>query len=294
MGGERTGLRERKKLATRAALGEAAWRLTIERGYEHARVEDIAAAAGVSARTFNNYFSSKEEALLSVGADRGARMVAALRARPAGEPLWEALAHAMSEQFSGGGEVPRAYARSIRFPPELAAAQRRLHASIEVALAAAIADRTGTDVNRDLYPRLVAGVVVSATQTAFDHWRTSESDAPFPEVLREVLRHVAAGLPARPRRRPRPGRIPLKLRRSPVDADVVIAGAGPTGLMLACELRLAGVRPVVLERLAEPTGLSKALALVGPVGGCPRLPGAARALPRPRRRRDTRTPCTSP
>ncbi len=48
-----------------------------------------------------------------------------------------------------------------------------------------------------------------------------------------------------------------------MDADVVIAGAGPTGLMLACELHLAGVRPIVLERLAEPTGLSKALALVG-------------------------------
>jgi 2-polyprenyl-6-methoxyphenol hydroxylase-like FAD-dependent oxidoreductase len=48
-----------------------------------------------------------------------------------------------------------------------------------------------------------------------------------------------------------------------VDAEVVIAGAGPTGLMLACELHLAGVRPIVLERLAEPTGLSKALALVG-------------------------------
>ena len=48
-----------------------------------------------------------------------------------------------------------------------------------------------------------------------------------------------------------------------MDADVVIAGAGPTGLMLACELQLAGVRPIVLERLTEPTGLSKALALVG-------------------------------
>jgi 2-polyprenyl-6-methoxyphenol hydroxylase-like FAD-dependent oxidoreductase len=45
--------------------------------------------------------------------------------------------------------------------------------------------------------------------------------------------------------------------------DVVIVGAGPTGLMLACELALAGVHPVVLERLDEPTGLSKALALVG-------------------------------
>jgi 2-polyprenyl-6-methoxyphenol hydroxylase-like FAD-dependent oxidoreductase len=48
-----------------------------------------------------------------------------------------------------------------------------------------------------------------------------------------------------------------------VDADVVIVGAGPTGLMLACELHLAGVRSIVLERLAAPTGLSKALALVG-------------------------------
>jgi 2-polyprenyl-6-methoxyphenol hydroxylase-like FAD-dependent oxidoreductase len=48
-----------------------------------------------------------------------------------------------------------------------------------------------------------------------------------------------------------------------VDTEVLIAGAGPTGLMLACELHVAGVRPVVLERLAEPTGLSKALALVG-------------------------------
>ncbi len=193
---ERTGQRERKKQATRSALGQAAWRLTIERGYAHARVEDIAAAAGVSARTFSNYFSSKEEALLSVGVDRGARMVAALRTRPEGENLWEALAGAMSEQYAGSGELIRENARSIRYPPELAAAQRRLHASIEVALAAAIADRTGTDADRDLYPRLVASVVVSATQTAFDHWRTSESSAPFPGVLREVLGQVAAGLPA--------------------------------------------------------------------------------------------------
>jgi 3-(3-hydroxy-phenyl)propionate hydroxylase len=43
-----------------------------------------------------------------------------------------------------------------------------------------------------------------------------------------------------------------------MDADVVIAGAGPTGLMLACELRLAGVDVVVAERLAEPTGESRA------------------------------------
>ncbi|WFB05899.1 FAD-dependent monooxygenase [Streptomyces sp. LX-29] len=41
-------------------------------------------------------------------------------------------------------------------------------------------------------------------------------------------------------------------------ADVVIAGAGPTGLMLACELRLAGVDVVVVDRLAERAGESRA------------------------------------
>ncbi|MFD5186337.1 FAD-dependent monooxygenase [Streptomyces sp. NPDC058372] len=46
--------------------------------------------------------------------------------------------------------------------------------------------------------------------------------------------------------------------RAGMDADVVIAGAGPTGLMLACELRLAGADVVVIDRLAERTGESRA------------------------------------
>ena len=47
--------------------------------------------------------------------------------------------------------------------------------------------------------------------------------------------------------------------------DVVIAGAGPNGLMLACELSLAGVHPVVLERLPEPRRENRANGLVGQV-----------------------------
>ncbi|MGC5013122.1 FAD-dependent monooxygenase [Streptosporangium sp. DT93] len=47
--------------------------------------------------------------------------------------------------------------------------------------------------------------------------------------------------------------------------DVVIAGAGPNGLMLACELSLAGVRPIVLERLPEPGTERRANGLVGQV-----------------------------
>src|ERR1700754_524295 len=47
--------------------------------------------------------------------------------------------------------------------------------------------------------------------------------------------------------------------------DVVIAGAGPNGLMLACELRLAGVHPVVLERLPGRSREDRANGLVGRV-----------------------------
>lgn len=43
-----------------------------------------------------------------------------------------------------------------------------------------------------------------------------------------------------------------------MDADVVVVGAGPVGLLLAAELALAGVRPLVLERLAAPTDQPKA------------------------------------
>ncbi|OBJ24464.1 FAD-dependent monooxygenase [Mycobacterium sp. 1245801.1] len=48
-------------------------------------------------------------------------------------------------------------------------------------------------------------------------------------------------------------------------ADVVIAGAGPNGLLVACELALAGIRPVVLDALPGPSSEPKANGLVGQV-----------------------------
>jgi 2-polyprenyl-6-methoxyphenol hydroxylase-like FAD-dependent oxidoreductase len=50
-----------------------------------------------------------------------------------------------------------------------------------------------------------------------------------------------------------------------MDADVIVVGAGPTGLMLACELRLAGVRPLVLERLPQIRHIPKAGGLAGQI-----------------------------
>ena len=58
------GLRERKRQATREALRVATLRLTVLRGWDQVRVEDIAAEAGVSTRTFNNDVASREEVAL--------------------------------------------------------------------------------------------------------------------------------------------------------------------------------------------------------------------------------------
>src|SRR5690606_14679136 len=59
------GLRERKKRARRAALIDAAQRLVAKNGLDAVTVELISAEAGVSPRTFFNYFESKDDAVLA-------------------------------------------------------------------------------------------------------------------------------------------------------------------------------------------------------------------------------------
>jgi AcrR family transcriptional regulator len=60
------GLRERRKVETWAALHDAAASLALEHGIEQATVEAIAESAGVSPRTFFNYFRAKEDAILGL------------------------------------------------------------------------------------------------------------------------------------------------------------------------------------------------------------------------------------
>ncbi|MFI0739811.1 TetR/AcrR family transcriptional regulator [Streptomyces sp. NPDC021100] len=187
------GLRERKKQATRTALGLAALRLAAERGWAAVRVEDIAAEAGVSARTFNNYFSSKEEAVMASGTERAERIRAALAARPPEEPLWDALTHAFAtvlEELSAVDPGTLLRARLALAHAQLAAEQVRFEADMAATLATEIARRTGTDPEHDLYPLLAATVALTTTRLTFEHWVRTGSRTPVAEAVRRELERV--------------------------------------------------------------------------------------------------------
>jgi AcrR family transcriptional regulator len=199
------GLRERKKAETRAALSWAAFRLTVERGFDNVKVEDIAEAAGVSPRTFNNYFSSKGEAIVARHLDRCLRIAEALRERP-GEPLWDAITHAVLSQFepdaAAAAHPVRDAAqwtmgvRMMLAEPALQGEMLRAGAIAEAEIAAAIADRTGTGLKQDLYPHLVASAVMSATNAAMAHHLRTDPPVPVKRLLADALAQITAGLPA--------------------------------------------------------------------------------------------------
>ena len=199
---ERLGLRERKKRETRIALSWAAVRLSVERGFDNVRVEDIAAEVGVSPRTFNNYFSSKGEAIAARQLERVRAIADELRARPATEPLWEAVENAVLTRFTLGLDDSSGSdgkwldgVRLMVAEPALQSEFIRASAAAEAEFAEAVAERTGTDVTRDLYPKLVAGAVGTAINVATEHWMREDQPAPMADTLRDALRQLSSGLP---------------------------------------------------------------------------------------------------
>jgi AcrR family transcriptional regulator len=191
------GLRERKKQATREALSWAAVRLTVERGWDSVLVEDIATAAGVSPRTFNNYFSSKAEAVAFRHYDRFVRLADALRDRPAGEPLWDAIrAAALAVIDPTESQAPDGWTAGVRTMtahPAMIAEVAKVTIDGEQLLAAVIAERTGT--TDPIYPRLVAAAFTATTRIVIEEWLRHERPDPIGPMVLAALDRYAAGLP---------------------------------------------------------------------------------------------------
>jgi len=195
------GLRERKKRQTRVALSQAAIRLCVLHGWADVTIEQIAAEADVSVRTFRNYFAGKAEAIAASHLERMLQVADDLLARPAGEPLWDSLLHAVLGQFvpqEGSAPQNERWRKGVRLmlaEPALAGEIVKANAAAQQELAKAVARRTGTDAERDVYPKLVAAAVAAGSAVAVEHSLRADETAPLGAVLAQVFEQLAAGLP---------------------------------------------------------------------------------------------------
>jgi AcrR family transcriptional regulator len=189
------GRRDRKKLATRAALITAALRLVDQHGLDHVTVEDISEAADVSPRTFFNYFTSKDEALTGGGHDSSA-LCARFRAIEPGIPVIGALLLAIRpdlEQMQADQEIWFLRMRVLAANPALLPRLITHGATAERALTEAIAERIGVAPDHG-YPMLVTAVLGAACRTATMRWSACHGTRPLTDLMDEAFSVLATGL----------------------------------------------------------------------------------------------------
>ncbi|KAA0082566.1 TetR family transcriptional regulator [Mycolicibacterium sp. P9-64] len=165
------GLRERKKLRTRAILIDAAMELCLRSGYDNTTVEQIAAAADVSPRTFSRYFATKDAAFMTLVEDYSHEVSIELETVPSEVGPLEALrqAHVAVLTRVASRQVGRLTAERIILMLRVINASDTLrrsafeyrHEASEIILA----KRMGVDVD-DRRRRLVAAVFASTVATA--------------------------------------------------------------------------------------------------------------------------------
>jgi AcrR family transcriptional regulator len=187
-GADVPGLRERKRQQTRERLTRAAMALFLERGFEATTLDDIAAAADISRRSFFHYFASKEDVVFAWQEETTAALIAAVAERPAGESMLTAAENAisaMARQLEPGEAI--AMARLKRDNPALQARDQVKYEKLERALAAALEKRAGHKT--ELQARLVAMIATGAMRIGGELW-AAEGAREKPEAL--VKRTFAA------------------------------------------------------------------------------------------------------
>lgn len=181
------GLREQKRLRTRHAIERAALELALDRGDAQPTVEAIAARAGVSQRTFFNYFPTRDDALLGAGLELAADADPA-----AGSDLLAMLEHAALQTLAAHDldlELIRLRRRVLRASPELFARRialgHRFEEQLEeLAIARATAD--GRD-EPAVVGRIVARVAMATLRAGWLEWVEQASGSDAESVVRDAF-----------------------------------------------------------------------------------------------------------
>jgi AcrR family transcriptional regulator len=194
------GLRERKKQQTRGAIADAAKRLFLERGFERVSVAEIARAADVSEQTVFNYFPTKEDLVYERMDAFEHELLAAVRERPAGEPVLCAFVRFILDRSdrAARGDARRRVAeltRLVTASPSLIARERQVVAEYTDALAALLAEETGAAPD-DIEPRIAAEAMMAFHRSLIDFARrrasSPQSNADFAAEIRAASARALA------------------------------------------------------------------------------------------------------
>jgi AcrR family transcriptional regulator len=190
----REGLRERKRRETLKRITDAGMCLFIEKGYDATTIDEIAAEAGISRRTFFYYFRSKDDILLSMQNAMGDLLVDALRDMPAEMRPLDAIRDAIIEVCAS---VPAddmiAIDRLMRSSETVQARKQASYVQHEQKLFAALRERW-PEPGRETGLRLVAMLAVGAMRLAFDALSREGGKRPIVDLLRESFGALEAEL----------------------------------------------------------------------------------------------------
>lgn len=189
------GLRAAKKEQTRDALSDAALALVSARGYEATTVEAIAHAAGVSVRTFHNYFPGKAAALTHLAADLIREYHDELRAQPDSATCADALRDAwrtMLARHRGDVAALSALIDAVESNADLRRHLTDAHPEVGGSGVVEIARRLGLDPATSVVPQVVADLTFTLAVTVI----RLHASPDFPDRTQDhVLDEVFSALP---------------------------------------------------------------------------------------------------
>ncbi|OBH78995.1 transcriptional regulator [Mycobacterium scrofulaceum] len=164
-------LRDRQRAQIRADIRRAAFRLFVERGYDAVTTEEIAAAAGVSQRTFFRHVPTKEELLLAPVRHGGAAIVNLLEQRPANESPDIALINAIVTRTRSFEQADTdEWREALLVAPDLLR-KVTVHTPADKERAAKlIAERMGVNPDIDIRPGLLVHLAFAAADFGFQRW----------------------------------------------------------------------------------------------------------------------------
>jgi AcrR family transcriptional regulator len=185
-------LRDRQRAQIRADIRRAAFGLFGERGYDTVTTEEIASAAGVSARTFFRHVPTKEDLLLAPVRHGGAAIVNLLAERPAGESPDVALINAIITRIRSFDRADcEDWREALQVVPDLLD-KVTVHTPADKERAMKlIAERMGTRPDTDIRPGLLVHLAFAAADYAFQQWvRQATASRPLDRYVTEALEAV--------------------------------------------------------------------------------------------------------